>query len=270
MWLQDLGRPISPHSSCLYRKMLWFMVSMTTVWQLPVPTTAEKGSEESLRLCRLSSRDDSCGFIEFAFLFYTKSLLWVKVRWNPFLSSCYKYEHVKEKWVHGEQTKNSCSEYRGVEGKNRARNQKTTVQEVDRASGQNSEAGGKDRDVLEAGYVASGAEGAVLEARWVDRQPRAALQVAGNGDRGLLAWVEQDQTMERWTLCWVLHMADSWLSQQWCKEAKRHWRLGLLCITSFWRRDRVTPSESLKSLFFCWIGGEASANIGWGEKRKTE
>lgn len=47
--------------------MLWFMVSMTTVWQLPVPTTAEKGSEESLRLCRLSSRDDSCGFIEFAF-----------------------------------------------------------------------------------------------------------------------------------------------------------------------------------------------------------
>lgn len=104
------------------------------------------------------------------FLFYTKSLLWVKVRWNPFLSSCYKYEHVKEKWVHGEQTKNSCSEYRGVEGKNRARNQKTTVQEVDRASGQNSEAGGKDRDVLEAGYVASGAEGAVLEAsrrrRW--------------------------------------------------------------------------------------------------------
>lgn len=54
--------------------------------------------------------------------------------------------------------------------KNRAQNQKTTVQEVDRASGQNSEAGGKDRDVLEAGYVASGAEGAVLEAsrrrRW--------------------------------------------------------------------------------------------------------
>lgn len=52
-------------------------------------------------------------------------------------------------------------------GKKQSPNQKTTVQEVDRASGQNSEAGVKDGDVLEAGYVASGAEGAVLEAgRW--------------------------------------------------------------------------------------------------------
>lgn len=57
-------------------------------------------------------------------------------------------------------------------GKNRAQNQKTTVQEVDQASGQNSEA----RDVLEAGYVASGAEGAVLEASRGDDGDGGALE----------------------------------------------------------------------------------------------
>lgn len=146
-------------------------------------------------------------------------------------------------------------------------NQKTTVQEVDQASGQNSEAeagsawrwlrGQQHRRSSSWGKPRSWWRRWSLEAndmaRRVDREPRAALQVAGDGDRGLLAWAQQDQTMERWAICWALHMADSWLSQQWCKEAKRHWRLGLLCVTSLGTRDRVTPTESLKSLFICWI-----------------